>query len=63
MRQETLSAEGAMQRLQGIGAEFMRQGNGKQLYKVPSYGLYAVVQRRWRGVQISYFKDPSECGC
>jgi hypothetical protein len=64
VRQETLRVVDADRRLQQLGAQFMNQGDdGRLLYYLPSYGLYAVVRKTFGGAWIGYYKDRKACGC
>ena len=64
LRVETLRAEVAQRRLQDLGAELQkRSADGKLLFFLPRYGLYAVTKRTFGGVWIGFYKDRNACGC
>lgn len=65
LREETIRPGDAPYRLQSLGAEFLKQHpDGRQLYFLRPYQLYAVTKRTlFGGVWIGYYKDRDECGC
>ena len=64
LRTETLRADLAEGRLRQLGAELVKRGDdGRLLYFLPSYGLYAVAKKTLGGVWIGYYKDRNACGC
>lgn len=65
LRSETLRAAAVPGRLQQLGAELVKRADdGRLLYFLPSYGLYAVAKPQLFGLWwIGFYEDRNACGC